>query len=183
VLAKVAHRHVALTIPRLLRLLFRRRRALLTESGRAAAEAVCKLVRRGVGEACPGIVVSIATAGDLVQWYPHLHLLTTEGGKTAEGSWKPLPEWDGLLLMRLFRERLPARLVEGHAISPELVSRLVCWKHPGFSAHAEWPTGMATDRHTFHARRDDPPGMIRLQEISDAHRGAPPAGRTPKSAS
>ena len=117
-----------------------------------------------------------------VQRHPHLHLLTTEGGKTAEGSGKPLPEWDGLLLMRLFRERLPARLVESHAISPELVSRLVCWKHPGFSAHAEWPTEMATDRHTSHARRDDPPGMIRLQEISDTHRAAPPAGRTPNRA-
>jgi hypothetical protein len=37
--------------------------------------------------------------------------------------------------MRLFRERLLARLVEAHAISQELVCRLVCWRHPGFSAH------------------------------------------------
>jgi hypothetical protein len=115
VLAKVAHRHVVLTIPRLLRPLFRRRRELLTQLGRAAAEAVSELVRRSLGgEARPGVVVSIATAGDLVQWHPHLHLLTTDGGKTADGSWKPLPEWDGLLLMRLFRERLLARLVESH---------------------------------------------------------------------
>jgi hypothetical protein len=69
----------------------------------------------------PGIVVSIATAGDLVQWHPHL--LRTEGGKTAEGSRKPLLEWDGLLLMRLFRERLPARLVESHADDPTALSR------------------------------------------------------------
>ena len=52
----------------------------------------------------------------LVHWHPHLHLLTTDGGKTTDGPWKPLPEWDGLLLMRLFRERLLARLVEAHAI-------------------------------------------------------------------
>jgi hypothetical protein len=136
VLAKVAHRHVVLTIPRLLRPLFRRRRELLTELGRAAAEAISALVRRGLGDdARPGIVVSIASAGDLVQWHPHLHLLTTDGGKTTDGSWKPLPEWDGLLLMRLFRERLLARLVEAHAISQELVSRLLSWRHPGFSAH------------------------------------------------
>jgi hypothetical protein len=94
-------------------------------------------------------------------------LLTTDGGKTAEESRKPPPEWVGLLLMRLFRERLPARRVESHAISPELVSRLVCWKHPGFSAHAEWPTKMATDRHTSRTCRNDPTGMIRLQGISD----------------
>ena len=49
---KVAHRHVVLTIPRLLRPLFRRRRGMLTELGRAAK--------------------------DLVQWHPHVHLLTTD---------------------------------------------------------------------------------------------------------
>jgi hypothetical protein len=136
VLAPVAHRHVVLTIPRLLRPLFRRRRELLTELGRAAAEATIELVRRGVGgDARPGIVVSIASAGDLVQWHPHLHLLTTDGGKTADGSWQPLPEWNATLLMSLFRERLLARLVEAHAISPELVKKLLAWKPPGFSAH------------------------------------------------
>ena len=112
-LAEVAHRHVVLTIPRLLRPLFRRRRDLLTDLGRAAAEAISELVRRGLGDdARPGIVVSIATAGDLVQWHPHLHLLTTDGGKTGDGSWEALPVWDAPLLMRLFRERLLARLVE-----------------------------------------------------------------------
>ncbi len=133
-LAKVAHRHVVLTIPRLLRSLFRRRRELLTELGRAAAEAVSELVRRGLGdEARPGVVVSIATAGDLVQWHPHVHLLTTDGAKTANGSWQPLPEWNGTLLMSLFRECLLARLVDSHAISPELVAKLLAWKHPNRS--------------------------------------------------
>jgi hypothetical protein len=118
----------------------RRRRELLTELGRAAAEATSELVRRGVGgDARPGIVVSIASAGDLVQWHPHLHLLTTDGGKTVDGSWQPLPEWNATLLMSLFRKRLLARLVEAHAISPELVRKLLAWKHPGFSAHVGEP--------------------------------------------
>lgn len=103
VLEPLAHRHVVLTIPRLLRPLFRRRRELLTELARAGAEAVSELARRGLGEhARPGIVVSIATAGDLVQWHPHLHLLTSDGAKTADGSWQPLPKWDRVELMTLF---------------------------------------------------------------------------------
>jgi hypothetical protein len=36
-------------------------------------------------------------------------LLTTDGAKTADGSWQPLPEWNGILLMSLLRERLLAR--------------------------------------------------------------------------
>ena len=37
--------------------------------------------------------------------------------------------------MRLFRERLLQRLLEHHAISRELVAKLLEWRHPGFSAH------------------------------------------------
>ena len=41
--------------------------------------------------------------------------------------------------MRLFRERLLARLVEKHAISQELASKLMAWRHPSFSAHVGEP--------------------------------------------
>jgi hypothetical protein len=37
--------------------------------------------------------------------------------------------------MSLFRERLLARLVEAHALSAELVKKLLAWRYPGFSAH------------------------------------------------
>ena len=136
-LASVAHRHLVLTIPRLLRPLFRRRRELLAELARAGAEAVKELVRRtsGIPDARPGIVVSVATAGDLLQWHPHLHLITTDGGRVPDGSWRPLPEWDSVQLMRLFRERLLGRLVEQRAMSKELVAKLLAWRHPGFCAH------------------------------------------------
>jgi Transposase zinc-binding domain/Putative transposase len=146
-LAPVAHRHVVLTIPRLLRPLFRRRRELLTELARAGAEATAELVRRGAGDDVrPGLVVSLATAGDLLQWHPHLHLLTTDGGFTAAGHFLPLPEWDATLLMSLFRERILARLLERHAISPELVPKLLAWQHPGFSAHVGEPIS-PQDKH------------------------------------
>jgi hypothetical protein len=76
-----------LTIPRLLRPLFRRRRDLLTELARAGAEATVELVRRTAGlDLRPGLVVSVATAGDLLQWHPHLHLLTSDGGFAADGT-------------------------------------------------------------------------------------------------
>jgi hypothetical protein len=114
--------------------LFRRRRELLTDLARSGAEAVQELLRVGCGQqARPGIVVSVATAGDLLQW--HAHLIATDGARTRDGSWHELPEWDGERLMALFRERLLAKLVEKRAISKELVVKLLAWRHPGFSAH------------------------------------------------
>jgi Transposase zinc-binding domain/Putative transposase len=123
VLLPVAHRHVVLTIPRLLRPLFRRRRELLGELARAGAEAVKELLRHASGEADarPGIVVSVATAGDLLQWHPHLHVIATEGCRSPDGSWHTPAEWDAERLMRLFREQLLGSLLDKRAISQELV--------------------------------------------------------------
>jgi Putative transposase/Transposase zinc-binding domain len=141
VLLGVAHRHVVLTIPRLLRPLFRRRRELLGELARAGAEAVKELVRQASGDcdARPGIVVSIATAGDLLQWHPHLHLITTDGGRSPDGSWHTPAQWDAERLMQLFRERLLGSLLDKRAISQELIQKLLAWRHPGFSAHVGEP--------------------------------------------
>jgi hypothetical protein len=41
--------------------------------------------------------------------------------------------------MKLFRERLLARLIERHVISETLARKLLAWKHPGFSVHVGGP--------------------------------------------
>ena len=83
----------------------------------------------------PGIVVSIATSGDLLQWHPHGHVLVTDGAFSDDGAFHPIETWDGEAVMKLFRERLLARLTLRHAISEELARKLLAWRHPGFSAH------------------------------------------------
>ncbi len=87
----------------------------------------------------PGVVVSIATSGDLLQWNPHLHVLTSDGGFSAGGVFHPLDTWDAHEIMRLFRERLLVRLVARHAISQELADKLLPWRHAGFSVHVGEP--------------------------------------------
>lgn len=136
VLKPVPHRHVVFTMPRLLRPLFRRRRELLLDLAQCAAEAVAEYAKRQVGgDARPGTVVSIATSGDLLQWHPHGHLLITDGAFSDDGAFHPIESWDDDAVMKLFRERLLARLVERRAISEDLVRKLLAWRHPGFSAH------------------------------------------------
>ena len=53
------------------------------------------------------------------------------------GRWRvsPAESWDVDAVMKLFRERLLARLIERHAISEDLAPKLLAWRHPGFSAH------------------------------------------------
>jgi hypothetical protein len=75
------------------------------------------------------------SAGDLLQWHPHLHLLTSDGGLAADGPFVSLARWDATLLLSLFLKRILARLLDRHAIFKELVQRLLAWRPPGFSAH------------------------------------------------
>ncbi len=118
VLEPVPHRHVVLTMPRLLRGIFRKRRELLLDLSQSGAEALAEYMKRQVGaDTRPGIVVSIATSGDLLQWHPHGHVVVTDGGFSANDAFHTLETGDSDAVMKLFRERLLARLVERHAIS------------------------------------------------------------------
>jgi hypothetical protein len=140
VLEPVPHRHLVLTMPRLLRPLFRRRRELLLDLSQCGASALNEYMRREVGaDTRPGIVVSVASSGDLLQWHVHLHILMTDGAFSDDATFHPLATWDSEALMRLFRERLLARLIEKHAISQELATKLMAWRHPGFSTHVGEP--------------------------------------------
>jgi hypothetical protein len=126
VLAPVPHRHVVLTMPRLLRGIFRKRRELLLDLSQCAAEALAEYMRTRAGsDTRPGIVVSIATSGDLLQWHPHGHILVTDGAFSDDGTFQPLETWDAEALMKLFRERLLARLILRHALSEELARKLL----------------------------------------------------------
>jgi hypothetical protein len=76
---------------------------------------------------------------DYKQWHPHAHVFSTDGAFSEGGVFHPLADWDGEELMRLFRERLLAHLVEKRAISQDLVATLMSWRHPGFSVHVGDP--------------------------------------------
>jgi hypothetical protein len=74
--------------------IFRKRRELLLDLAQCAAEATAEYVRTRLGPDCrPGIVVSVATAGDLVQWHPHGHLLLSDGAFSNDGAFHALENW------------------------------------------------------------------------------------------
>ncbi len=76
VLEPVPHRHVVMTMPRLLRPTFRKRRELLLDLSQCSAEALAEYVRTQLGvDVRPGLAVSIASSGDLLEWNPHSECL------------------------------------------------------------------------------------------------------------
>ncbi len=135
VLAPVPHRHLVLTMPRLLRGIFRKRRELLLDLSQCAAEAVAEYV--GHDSAQIAGPVSSSPSRPPGAW-SRASPRTPSPDRWAfsnDGAFHALENWDAEAVMKRFRERLLARLVERHAISEDLARKLVAWKHPGFSSH------------------------------------------------
>ncbi len=76
------------------------------------------------------------TAGELLGWHPHVHLLVTDGGFLADGSFRHLLWVDVEALERLWRAEVLRLLVKRGKIGQEVVESLLSWRHSGFSVHA-----------------------------------------------
>jgi Transposase zinc-binding domain/Putative transposase len=87
ILAPIPHRHAIFTVPRALRRLFLRDRALLGLLPRCAAETNTRCWRAALGrrDGVPGIVASIQTFGSQANWHPHVHALVTEDSCSPAG--------------------------------------------------------------------------------------------------
>ena len=137
ILYPVPHRHYTFSIPRMLRIYFRYDRELLKDLCRIARDCLTEYMRRELGRSVgiPGVVMTIHTYGDALNWHPHLHALVADGlfersrwfyvmGRT---SLKPLEE--------LFRARVLVFLVQRGVLPAERARMLRSWKHSGFNVY------------------------------------------------
>jgi ribosomal protein S27E len=133
----VPHRQVVFTIPKTLRIFFRYRRRLLGELCRAAVRTLRIYFEASAGDdLVPGIIVAVQTFGDRINFHPHLHLLSTEGGVDRSGIFHRLPRWDDGRLAEIFGREVLALLVSKGLLSPEWAERILSWRHTGFNVHS-----------------------------------------------
>jgi hypothetical protein len=96
----------------------------------------------------PGVVAVIQTFGNRLNFHPHLHMLVTEGGRTSDGSFQPVPIFNDTALARIFAHEVLALLVSKDLISPEIRDKILSWRHTGFGVHSKvrTTTGEETQR-------------------------------------
>jgi hypothetical protein len=135
VAAPVPHRQFVFTIPKRFRLYFRFDRALLRKLPPLAWRVVLDVHRAVIGrdDVVPGMVVGIQTHGELSNWHPHLHSLTTDGAFTPDGTFIPMPDMSAEPYLRLWEEAVFALLIKEDRISQEVVDQMLIWRHSGFS--------------------------------------------------
>jgi hypothetical protein len=122
----VRYRHLTLTVPEVLRPLFYQHAATLLDGLMQAAQialdaVVTRTKRQGVKL---GYIVVLQTAGRSATYNPHLHVLMTDGGLRADGTWQRLGYLPYGLLHRTWQahvlQMIATRLV-GDAVAQRLV--------------------------------------------------------------
>ena len=136
VIKAVPHRHVVLSIPKILRWYFLYDRKLLSELSRCGWQALKAFYTTGVGDskAVPGAVVAIQTFGDFPQgFHPHLHILVSDGCFHGNGMFSVSPTADTKALEQIFRHKVLKMLVAKGKITQDMIMLLDKWRHSGFN--------------------------------------------------
>jgi hypothetical protein len=88
----VTYRHLTQRVPQALRTLFYRHPAALLsglmQAAQTAMAAVVRQVKRHIVKL--GYIVVLQTAGRSATYNPHLHVIMTDGGLRADGTWQRL---------------------------------------------------------------------------------------------
>ncbi len=135
VLAPVPHRQYVFTVPRLLRPMFARRRALLGRLCNIVERLFARLYASARPGARPGLILFVQTFGDLVNYNPHIHVLAADGVFDAEGGFSVLPPLPRKLIEPWFRAEVLALLRREGLVTEGLAETMLTWRHTGFSVH------------------------------------------------
>jgi len=121
----VPHRQYVFTVPRLLRALFGAHRAWLGELCRIAARLLLEVYALAAPGSRPGLILFVQTLGDLANFNPHVHVLSTDGSFRVDGSFVALPPVPEAALEKGFQSAVLAFLAQAGAISEGLREKLL----------------------------------------------------------
>ncbi len=148
VTAAVPHRHLVLTVPRLLRGHFAGKPALLGELALAARDAITAWLRERTGcpTGQPGLVMVVQTFGDFLLWHPHVHVLVAAGVFAKDGGFHLAPTGGWTELRELWRHAVLRRLNRTGVLANWQTDHLLSWRHGGFTLDAGAAPLPADDR-------------------------------------
>ena len=132
ILLSYPHRHFVFTIPKRLRLYFKYDRRLFKRLYQAAWKAWQYYVEGVYAEGALAAVMSLHTAGDLLNFHPHLHALILPGVIANSGEYLEIREVDIELLTEYFSHEVLNIFLENELLSREQLDSIKSWKNSGF---------------------------------------------------
>jgi len=81
--------------------------SMLSQLSRCAWKTICQYLEVSLSEKLqPAGILSIATAGDFLNWNPHIHALIASGVFRADGSFVTVPLFQENILRELFEANI-----------------------------------------------------------------------------
>lgn len=145
VLESIPHRHWVFSLPKCLRIYFMYDRSLLADLSQCAWKTLSAYLKASVTAdgAIPGAVIAVQTFGDFQNFHPHLHIIGTDGGFLADGSFAVCHTPDAGNLAALFRHHVLKMLKAKGKINDAMIENMMGWRHnSGFNVYcgqAIWP--------------------------------------------
>jgi len=119
------------------RILFLFRRDLLGELARCAWKSIQQYLEASASnDVLPAGILSIQTAGDFLNWNPHIHSLIACAVFHPDGSFQPVPLLQSNIIQELFEANVFRLLVKKELIGKDLIAKMRSWKHSGFQVYA-----------------------------------------------
>lgn len=107
-LIRCSHRHIVFTIPKELRIFFRRDRSLLHLLFEASAKTILNwFYKQNKSENFkPGFISTLHTFGRDLKWNPHIHMLITEGASGSKTVWRKINHIPFVMLRKRWQATL-----------------------------------------------------------------------------
>jgi len=124
VLEEVSHRHIVFSTPKRLRPYFKYNRKLNGILFRAAWQSVKEAFREEQQQQV-GLILTLQTAGEALNWHPHLHGVITDNHQLCEEELEAVTKrFAELVLLGLAKEEL---------ITEDVMEQILSQEHSGFS--------------------------------------------------
>lgn len=126
-------RHLVFTIPKRLRIYFRYDRALTKHLYAAAWHAWRQFCRCDESPNQSAMVAALHTAGDLLNFHPHIHAMALSGSIDHQGMFHRLEMEQNTELAAVFADYLFRALLEERLLDEQTVEAMQAWRHSGFN--------------------------------------------------
>lgn len=137
VLEDVPTRHIVFSIPKRLRLYFRYSRSLCDILFKAAWRSVEEHL--SLDDAIPALVLTLQTAGEALNWNPHLHGMLADGTFSPGGTFTAFSEINLKDIEDRFAELVLSSFAKLELITDDVMSQVLSQEHSGFSVWAGEP--------------------------------------------
>ena len=145
--------HIVFTIPKRLRVFFKYNRKLTKHLYTAAWNTWKELIEDAFPDCESGMIMSLHTAGDLLNFHPHVHALAVYGAVDTSGNFYSLDSVNTDWLNTVFARNLFEALVKEELLDRDTVKSMQSWHHSGFNIWVGDPINYSdTDSLKFLAR-------------------------------